>query len=95
MKTAVTQTSIRSYDALMARGFKQHATILNNMERGQIYSRRQIATITGLETSAVAGRTNELLADGHLIVCGHIRCPITGRMVEAVRLAEKQMELCL
>lgn len=96
MKTAVTETSIRSYDALKSSGFKgQHAAIVSHMERGQIYSRRQLATMTGLETSAVAGRVNELVEDHILIVCGHIRCPITNRTVEAVKLADKQMELLL
>jgi hypothetical protein len=93
-KTAVTATSIRSYDALKASGFKgQHAAIVSHMERGQIYSRRQLATMTGLETSAVAGRVNELLSDGLLLVCGFIRCPLTHRTVEAIKLAEKQMDL--
>lgn len=89
MRTAVTETSIKSYDALKASGFKgQHAAIVSHMERGQIYSRRQLSVMTGLETSAVAGRVNELLDDKILIVCGHIRCPITNRTVEAVRLSE-------
>lgn len=96
MRTAVTETSIRSYDALKASGFKgQHAAIVSHMERGQIYSRRQLATMTGLETSAVAGRCNELVTDGQIQVCGHIRCPITGRLVEGVKLAEAQMEFAL
>ena len=94
MRTAVNETSIRGYDALKASGFKgQHAAIVSHMEPGQIYSRRALAKLTGLETSAVAGRCNELLAEGSIVVCGHIRCPITGRTVEAVKLAEKQMEL--
>jgi hypothetical protein len=63
------------------------------MERGQIYSRRQLAGMTGIETSAVAARCNELIAGGSLVVCGSIKCPITGRTVEAVKLAEKQLEL--
>lgn len=96
MKTAVTQSSLRSYDALKASGFKgQHAAIVSHMERGQIYSRRQLANLTGLETSAVAGRCNELMADGLIEVCGSIRCPITGRTVEGVKLAEAQMEFAL
>jgi hypothetical protein len=94
MKTSVTSTSIKSYDALKASGFKgQHAAIVSHMERSQIYSRRQLAGLTGLETSAVAGRCNELIADGQLVVCGVIKCPITGRTVEAVKLADRQMEL--
>lgn len=73
MRTAVTETSIRSYDALKASGFKgQHAAIVSHMERGHIYSRRQLAMLTGLETSAVAGRCNELIEDGQIMVCGHI-----------------------
>lgn len=96
MRTAVAETSMRSYDALKASGFKgQHAAIVSHMERGQIYSRRQLAMLTGLETSAVAGRCNELITDKLLEVCGHIRCPITGRQVEAVKLVEAQMEFCL
>lgn len=94
MKTNVTETSIRSYDALKASGFKgQHASIVSHMERGQIYSRRQLAGLTGIETSAVAGRCNELIEDGQIVVCGYIRCPITGRTVEAIKLAECQMDL--
>ena len=94
MKTNVSQTSIRSYDALKSSGFKgQHAAVVSHMEAGRIYSRRQIAKLTGLETSAVAGRCNELLEAGQIVVCGHIRCPITGRQVEAVKLAGAQLEL--
>lgn len=94
MKTNVASTSIRSYDALKVSGFKgQHAAIVSHMERGQIYSRRQLAGVTGLETSAVAGRCNELIAQGQLVVCGVIKCPITGRQVDAVKLADKQLEL--
>jgi len=94
MKTAVTESSIRSYDALKASGFKgQHAAIVSHMDKGKIYSRRQLAGLTGLETSAVAGRCNELIDEGLIVVCGHIRCPITNRTVEAIKLAESQMEL--
>jgi len=94
MKTAVTTSSIRSYDALKSSGFHgQHAAIVSRMKRGQIYSRRQLANLTGLETSAVAGRVNELVDDGQIIVCGHIKCPLTGRQVEAVKLADEQMEM--
>lgn len=94
MKTAVSLTSIKSYDTLKASGFcGQHAAIVSRMERGRMYSRRQIAVMTGLETSAVAGRVNELIEDDQIVVCGHIKCPLTGRQVEAVKLAEAQMEL--
>jgi hypothetical protein len=94
MKTNVSMTSIKSYDALKASGFKgQHAAIVSHMEPEKVYTRRQIATMTGLETSAVAGRCNELVADGVLTPCGAVRCPITGRHVEGLKVAEAQMEL--
>jgi hypothetical protein len=96
MKTAVTKSSLRSYDALKASGFKgQHAAILSHMEKGVIYTRRQLAGMTGLETSAVAGRCNELLADKQIVICGHVRCPISNRVVEAVKLASAQLEFAL
>lgn len=94
MKTNVAKTSIRNYDALKRSGFMgQHAAIVSRMERGVIYSRRQLAKMTGLETSSVAGRVNELIEDGQLIICGNIKCPHTGRTVEAVKLIDAQMEL--
>jgi hypothetical protein len=94
MKTNVTDSSIRSYDALRFSGFKgQHAAIVSHMVRDVIYSRRQLAQLTGLETSAVAGRCNELIEEKILVVCGQIRCPLSNRLVEAVKLAGAQMEL--
>ena len=94
MKTAVTSTSIDSYHQHRANRFAgQHAVILAYMRPGSIYSRRQLAGLTGFETSAVAGRCNELIENGQLEVCGHIRCAITGRTVEGVRLVGLQMEL--
>ena len=57
MKTAATLTSVRSYDLLKASGFcGQHAAIVSHMHKGQLYSRRQLAKLTGLETSSVARR---------------------------------------
>lgn len=94
MKTAVTSTSLRSYESLKASGFcGQHATIVSHMQKGRLYSRRQLAKLTGLETSSVAGRVNELIEQGQVVVCGTIKCPHTQRTVEAVKLAGEQMEL--
>lgn len=94
MKTAVSLTSIRSYDALRASGFKgQHAAIVSHMEPGRIYTRREISRLTGLETSAVAGRCNELVGEGTIVECGVVRCPISGKNVNGLKLAEKQLEL--
>lgn len=94
MKTNVSLTSIKSYDALKSSGFKgQHAAIVSHMEPGRIYSRRQIAKLTGLETSAVAGRVFELIEDGVLVESGTIVCPLTGKHVKGVAVVETQMDL--
>lgn len=88
MKTLVTDTSIHSYDALKAEGAnkKLHAKIVEAMRDGAVYTRRQIAGLTGIETSSVAGRVNELIADGFIQVLGKAKCPVTGRMVETIAL---------
>lgn len=93
MKTNVAHTSILAYDALkMGARSNQEFVILMAMEAGHTYSRRQISRLTKLETSAVAGRVNELMAEGLIVSAGTMKCPITGRTVEAVKLAEKQTE---
>ena len=94
MKTAVTQTSLHSYDALKASGFKgQHSAICSRMERGKVYSRRQVAKVCGLETSTVAARVNDLVKFGQVVEVGTIKCPITGKHVGAIKLADAQGEL--
>jgi hypothetical protein len=50
-------------------------------------SRRQIATITGLETSTVAARVHSLIAARRLVESGELQpCPVTGRNVHMVGL---------
>ena len=50
-------------------------------------SRRQIAQITGLETSTVAARTNSLIAARRLVESEELQpCPVTGRNVHMVGL---------
>lgn len=94
MKTNVTQSSIASYHALKESGFRgQHAALLSHMEPGEIYSLRQLSRLTGLETSAVAGRINELMDRGVVEVCGSIKCPLTGRTVDGVKVVLNQMEI--
>ncbi len=94
MKTAVTSTTLASYDQMNGAGFGHlQSMILSQIAPGKVYSRRQLARMTGLETSTIAGRINELLALDAVEVVGTIRCPVTGRQVEAVRLADSQMVL--
>lgn len=90
MKTNVANTSIGSYDILKAYGLaNQHEAIILVMAKGRVYSRREIAKLAGLETSAVAGRVHEMVESGQIVSAGTMKCPITGRTVEAVKLAEK------
>ena len=94
MKTNMATTSLRPYKALKASGFKgQKAAIVSHMEPETVYSRRQLAQMTGLETSAVAGRCNALVAEGVLVDCGKIKCPVSGELVTGIKVAEAQMEL--
>jgi len=94
MKTSIAPTSLRSYDAMNGSGFAAlQALIINKMKPGRIYSRRQLAQITGLETSCIAGRVHELIKIGSLEVVGTIKCPLSGRQVEAVKKADEQLHL--
>lgn len=94
MKTAVAHSSINAHDAMQGTGFAAlQALILARMKPGRLYSRRQLAQMTSLETSTVAGRVNELIELEAIVVCGTIKCPITHRNVEAIKRADEQMEL--
>lgn len=53
-------------------------------------TRRAIAEGLGLETSCVAGRVNELVADGALVEFGLEPCPVTGRRVHWLRLPQME-----
>lgn len=90
MKTNVTQTSIEAYHDISSSGVAGacHQKLLNAMQTGKTYTRRQLARLTGLETSCVAGRVNELIKAGLVGKQGKTTCPITKRNVEAVSLME-------
>jgi len=57
--------------------------ILDNMWHGERYTRRELAQLTGLETSNVSGRINSML-DVVVRVDGIKKCSISGRHVEAL-----------
>lgn len=92
MKTAVTQTSVDAYHALTSTS-RQCSAILSAMRAGVLYSRRQVASLCGLETSTSAARFNALIAEGKVQVCGRIKDPTTGKSVEAVSKVAAQLEL--
>lgn len=92
--TTVAATSIAAFHDHKANGFAgQHGIILAVMRPGKLYSRRQISQMTKLETSTVSARVNEMLETGLLEVCGTLKCPHSGRHVEAVKRVAVQMEL--
>lgn len=93
-KKIVSTTSISAYRQHKANGYAgQHGIILAVMRPGMLYSRRQIATATRLETSTVAARINEMVVQGLIEVCGVLRDPVTNVTVQAVKLFVKQMEI--
>lgn len=96
MKTNVTYSSLAAYDHIQAQITGEcQRKIIANMRPGVIYSRKQLARMLGMETSSIAGRVNELIEQREIEVCGHIRCPISSRQVEAIKLARKQRALPL
>ena len=96
MKTAATNTSRAAYHQHKANGFAgQQAAILDVMRAGVLYSRRQIALMTQIETSTLSARMNELVACGKCTVAGSLRCPVTGINVQAVTKAGVQIEFDL
>lgn len=91
MRTAVTSTSRDAYHALEHTS-AQCNRILNAMRAGVLYTRRQVASLCGLETSTSAARFNALIAAGQVQVVGRIKDPQTGKSVEAVAKVATQME---
>jgi DNA-binding Lrp family transcriptional regulator len=94
MLTNVTSSSLAAFDSIQAHimGDSQRK-IVEAMRPDTFYTRKQLARMLGMDTSSVSGRVNELIKDEVIEVVGQIRCPISKRMVEAIKLAPTQMEL--
>lgn len=94
---AVSTTSVGSYRELVRSGnaTNQQFLIINAMQQGVSYSRREIARMTGLEINAVCGRVDELIKAGAVVECPARLDPVTRRRVQTVELntGEKQREL--
>lgn len=96
MKQNVRESSLMVYDALKtARLGRQERQVLAGValliRTGQHtdgwVSRRQIAQLTGLETSTVAARTNSLIQARRLVESEELTpCPVTGKRVHMVGL---------
>ena len=83
---SVAQTSINAYKEHRAAGKvgQQAQSILDSMDSGFGYSRRELAKKTGLELSSVCGRVNELLSLGLLVEGEKRRCLITNKTIAPV-----------
>ena len=96
MKTSVRESSLMAYDTLKTTDLgRQEKQVLAGValliRTGQHadgwVSRRQIAQLTGMETSTVAARTNSLIAARRLVESEGLQpCPVTGRNVHMVGL---------
>ena len=85
MKTNVAASSISTYQDIrpIITG-ECYRKILQAMSPGLTYTRKQIARLTGLETSCVAGRVNELIETDQISLTGSVKCPITNRTVQGI-----------
>lgn len=83
----VADTSIAAYREHRDTGkvSKQALHILNSMNLGRAYSRRELIAATGLELSSICGRVNELVALGMLEEAPARKCTVTGKTVKPVR----------
>jgi predicted transcriptional regulator len=90
MKTAVTASSLSAYDAIVGVITQEkERAIAEVMKSGRRFTRREISKITGMETSSVSARVNHMIFIGVIEVSGQMRCPITKKMVEAIKLAQE------
>ena len=101
MSQNVRESSLMAYDTLKTADLgRQEKQVLAGValliRTGQHtdgrVSRRQIAQITGLETSTVAARANALVAAKRLVEDGEWqrKCPITGRCVHMLSIPEPE-----
>lgn len=96
MKTNMLETSLEAYTDLKSNGksSRQVDLILSKLSHGQDYTLREIQQLTGLEINSVAGRVNDIKKLGELEhTTFKRRCSITGKLVQPVKLAAKQLEL--
>lgn len=68
----------------------QQLQILNVMQPNTLYTRRELARLSGLETSTASARINAML-DVHIQTCGTKKDPLTDKTVEALMLIEKKV----
>ena len=82
----VADTSIKAYKEHIATGKvgAQAQSILEFMNPGEAYSRRELAVLTGLELSSICGRVNELLSIGLLVEGVKRKCRVTKKTISPI-----------
>lgn len=87
MHTNMTDTSLEAFSDLKKSNTlqQQQRQIINVMIPGKVYTRRELALYSGLETSTVSARVNSMI-DIRVQVVGKKQDPITGKNVQALML---------
>lgn len=87
--TNVKDTSREAYSSLSlfeseSKLSKMQEAIINQMQYDKEYTRKELAVKTGMETSTIAGRVNELVKSGAIEIVGKKKCPISKKKVECL-----------
>lgn len=87
MKTNVRESSLDAYfDVKQTSTLQdQQRKIINVMIPGKVYTRRELAVLSGIETSTVSARVNAML-NTVVEVIGKKKDSITHKNVEAIKL---------
>lgn len=85
----IADTSIQSYAEHKASGrvTSSQQAVLRVMKHGRDYSLSELSMMTGIEKSSVSGRINELKASGQVVESRKRACHVTGKTINAVKLA--------
>lgn len=87
MKTNVRESSLDAYfDVKKTSTLQdQQRKIISVMQPETIYTRRQLAMLSGVEISTVSARVNSMI-DVVIEITGKVKDPLTNRKVEALKL---------
>lgn len=83
----IKDTSLDAYFSLIKSQSlqEQQRKIISVMQPEKVYTRRQLAMLSGIETSTVSARVNSLL-DTVIEITGKVKDPVTNKTVEALQL---------
>ena len=95
MRTQVSETSREAFNSIRREGKLQpmQKSILDALDGGRTYTRKQLRQVTGMELSSVCGRVNSLLAAGLVEIIGEVKDEKTGKRQELIGLPRIQRDL--